>query len=779
MRGVIRRVSLVTAVLVPVAFALVANLATGTVQVSAWWWPWAVWSASSVLVVATVIIELRQRHTGEHAPPGAGALDEPAAQLAEAVRAQWRDEEDRRRVHDPFPLPLRWGPAAAGLADHWANIRRAPAGTDPGPLLLAGSLDQIAGMYRRIPSGRLVVLGRAGAGKTSLAVRFLLDMLATRSSRDPVPVVFGLGSWNPPATSLRDWLAGELLRGYPALAAPALGGMSLAAALVQAGRILPVLDGFDEIGDGLHGSALKAVNATRMPLLLTSRSKEYAAAVTASDVLTAAAVIELDGLTVADLDGYLPRTARPVAGAGHEAASSAATAWAPVLARLRPPEPDPAARALLQVLATPLMITLARAIYSDNPERDPADLLDTDRFRSPRDLENHLLGAFIPAVYQNQSGDQRPGSRYRRCQAARAERWLGYLAWHLDQLRTRDLALWQLGDTVPRLAAGLMAGAAVTVMSWLGDLLQFGPVLAMFPALISGGAAGLCFAYGSRRRPSRAELRLRGTAAPFMRRFAAGAAAGMAGGLALGMGPRASLVISVAAGLAFGSYVWLHTPAIISAVPTPSAVLRQDCVATLTFALAAALMYATVCTLELVNAPAIAAATRSPLGVTIAAITSLAAGGIAGSVMYGPVGGIVYGTLSGAGPILSSLTPPHPRGLSLSLGTALAAGAILGLAFALAVVLPRAWGTWTASRILLALHGDLPFRLMPFLEDARRRGVLRQSGGVYQFGHARLQDHLGKAYRDAHARGASRGRHARPFRREMPARYYRAPASPP
>jgi hypothetical protein len=31
---------------------------------------------------------------------------------------------------------------------------------------------------------------------------------------------------------------------------------------------------------------------------------------------------------------------------------------------------------------------------------------------------------------------------------------------------------------------------------------------------------------------------------------------------------------------------------------------------------------------------------------------------------------------------------------------------------------------------------------MTFLDDAYRRGVLRQGGAAYQFRHARLQDHL-------------------------------------
>ncbi|GGV95635.1 hypothetical protein GCM10015535_63320 [Streptomyces gelaticus] len=37
---------------------------------------------------------------------------------------------------------------------------------------------------------------------------------------------------------------------------------------------------------------------------------------------------------------------------------------------------------------------------------------------------------------------------------------------------------------------------------------------------------------------------------------------------------------------------------------------------------------------------------------------------------------------------------------------------------------------------------------MAFLDDAYRRGVLRQTGAVYQFRHIRLQHHLARSYRE-------------------------------
>jgi hypothetical protein len=51
-----------------------------------------------------------------------------------------------------------------------------------------------------------------------------------------------------------------------------------------------------------------------------------------------------------------------------------------------------------------------------------------------------------------------------------------------------------------------------------------------------------------------------------------------------------------------------------------------------------------------------------------------------------------------------------------------------------------AWGWYTLARSWLALRGRLPWRLMSFLDDAHRRGVLRQSGAVYQFRHTGTQD---------------------------------------
>jgi hypothetical protein len=72
---------------------------------------------------------------------------------------------------------------------------------------------------------------------------------------------------------------------------------------------------------------------------------------------------------------------------------------------------------------------------------------------------------------------------------------------------------------------------------------------------------------------------------------------------------------------------------------------------------------------------------------------------------------------------------------------------LLGWLFALPVIsglmlLGSASGAWMSCCVVMSSRKLLPLRLMSFLKDAHRRGVLRQSGGVYQFRHSLLQERL-------------------------------------
>ncbi|MCA6092198.1 helix-turn-helix domain-containing protein [Streptomyces sp. SCA3-4] len=693
------------------------------------------------------------------------ALADVGEQLAQAVAARWQREEEHRQVHDPYPLPLRWQPAPEELTDHWANIRRLPAGVRHGPLELSGRLDEIVGVYGRIPSGRLVVLGRPGSGKTILAVRFVLDHLKSRARTHAVPVIFSIGSWDPTAITFRDWLARQLTRDHPGLAAPGPAGPSLAAALVESGRVLPVLDGFDEIAGGLRRPALEALNATTLPLVLTSRPSEYAAAVAETDVLTSAAAVSLIDLTLGDLADYLPRTTRKARGG-----DPARTAWDPVLSELGeqggPGGPGeqrgsgehgerPHSRAganLAAVLTTPLMVTLARAVYSDTPGHDPVSLLDTRRFGSPEELEEHLLDNFVATVYRPRP-EHHPGSGPRRdVDPERARYWLGYLAHHLTRLDTPNLEWWRLGSGLRRSTRTLVTALLIALTTGLVDCgvgSLFDSLGFQIPdALAVGTIAGLMFgvtywfmvaAKDTAVAPSGVRMKMGGRDGKAVRRavrqlviglvvglvfgFGYGFIRGVHDGFALHLGPSMALraglydgmvyglAFTLAAGPAFGLLGLLETPLDIRSAINPVSLLRGNC--------------RTVTAQLLVWAPTFGLLVGFGAGVAIRFLPALL-----GPIAWNTVSSIKMGLISGLCGALS---------YSLSL---------------------TAWGQWVVfSRIWLPLTGRLPWSVVGFLEDAYERGVLRQAGAVYQFRHARLQDHLARTYRASRApRRPERGR---------------------
>lgn len=181
-------------------------------------------------------------------------------------------------------------------------------------------------------------------------------------------------------------------------------------------------------------------------MLLTSRVDEYAAAVRSGDVLTAAAVVTLEDLGVAELAEYLPRTHK---------AHTGPSKWMPVVDHLRAAPGAP----LTRVLSTPLMVALARTIFSDT-DADPAELLEVT---SESELEQRLLAGFVPAVY---SGIQEHDVNA-------VHRWLRFLATHLNRQMTYDLAWWRLVFAVPRAVVGLVFG--LTMMGLV--LLNFVPII--------------------------------------------------------------------------------------------------------------------------------------------------------------------------------------------------------------------------------------------------------------------------------------------------------------
>lgn len=366
--------------------------------------------------------------------------------LAAALGRLWAGEERLRRVHDPRPMPIRWDSA------------------DPARAAFGWYGDVLA-FFRDLPARRVVFLGSAGAGKSVLVVKLARDLLHTRGAGDPVPVIFPAGEWGP-GVDLGQWLAEELTRRYSGLAEEVRLGTGeigrLADLLVAGGRVIPILDGLDELPEVSRAEAIAQVNdlGSELPLAVTSRPDEYQDAVRgAGRGITVATVVELRPLRVPEVEDYL-REATAARPDGR---------WDPLLARLHA-EPD---GPLAAALTTPLLLGLARTVYEDGDgDADPAELADWARFADRAAIESHLLEEFVPAVYAPRT--YRVGPARPRYTARQATRWLAFLAWHLRRTGTQELAWWRLfpavgaGDGLVQVVRfGLLGYLGWALLGWL------------------------------------------------------------------------------------------------------------------------------------------------------------------------------------------------------------------------------------------------------------------------------------------------------------------------
>jgi hypothetical protein len=632
------------AVVVSVALALVLNLATNTVRVTWPWWPAAVWTAVMVLVLASVSVEYSRRRDTEAEDPAA-PLERAAAELAGWVRRQWEREAGLRGLLRPRPLRVRWSSTERLVAPPAGEVLGPTVGAWATRLKLHGDVTEIAVVCRKLPARQLVVIGAPGAGKTSLAVLLVCGLLRDRQPEEPVPVLMNLFGWNPTTEPLDTWLARRLAELYPALTGSARFGPDAADRLVDGDWILPVLDGLDEMPEELRTAAVAALTdavGVNAPLVLTCRSEEYQNAVQATGIpLARAAVVELEPVTGHQAAAYLPAGQID----GHRR-------WARVTAHLEA-SPD---GALATALSTPLMVYLARVAYTP-PHTDPAELL---RFADSVEVEDHLLQAYLPAIYASSSGARTgdPVPPMRDYPADQARLWLAFLARHVHEQGDQNIAWWHLIHAVSRheLWCGTIGGLVGSLAAGLAAWLAMGPWMALIFGIMGALWVGLMGA-GVEGTPHIVRRRSK------WRRLAV---TSMLSVLTLNLQDRGE---ALNAG-----------PAADDELLDPRLALRNDLVAILVVGLGA-----------------------------------------------GTVLGLGFGLRLGL-----------EHGLAAGLGSGVAAGLIAGLG----VAAQSAWFKFEIARCWLAGRGLLPWRVLRFLDDAYRRGVLRRSGAEYQFRHARLWDHL-------------------------------------
>ncbi len=665
----------------------------------------------AVPALAIPLVTWGRRGPAAAAAPTAGQLDDAREMLAGVIAQQWRQEALARSLGDPEPMPVCWGLTEPAVMDH-------PRFIAVGELSFTGRSDQIdalAAEFRRLRRRRLVILGTPGSGKTTLAVQLLLELLATRQPGEPVPVLVSLAGWNPAEQpQLHTWLAARLADDYPSLGA---FSPTTAQALAEQGHLLPILDGLDELPEPRRPKVIAALNMSLTntdQLVLTSRTTEYATAVTeAGDVLTSAAVIAPTPLTAAQAADYLTHCLPPDSG----------PTWRELLHRLR----SGTAGHLAPVLATPLGLWLLRTVYITS-RADPTPLLTPGVTPVQTDLFDQLIPAVLTTRLASCHGNLFRPRRSWNPHDVRG--WLTYLARLLHHTGTRDLCWWHLArhTLTPRLVAltvGLSLGLVFGVVVALTVELTVGPVARLAGGLTFGVTLGLTFGLmlepTAHRwladEPAQANLQVKQRVALLTRRLAVGSTVGLPVGLVVGLvggltvglttgqalgltvGLTVGPTVGLAGGLAIGLIEWVGIPNRTDWASGPQSTYR-------------------------------ATRTLTVLQVCLAVLATALAIGLAGQLLASLMGG---------------LTVDLAGGLMVGLASGLAAGLTAGLAARRAarlVIRSGAWLTYVLATCQLAASRKLPLRLMSFLDDAYRLGLLRTVGPAYQFRHAQFQDHL-------------------------------------
>ncbi|MFT7837509.1 hypothetical protein Q5530_15305 [Saccharothrix sp. BKS2] len=491
------------------------------------------------------------------APTPEPDVDELTDRLAVAVRVQWEQAAADRGLRQPAPLPIRWrrsrepvaGPPSAATASRsfapLPGVERVTTAQ-----LREGTHRTLHRVYGGLASGRLILAGGPGSGKSSAAVLLLLDALehrrqvpAEQRARVPVPVLFTLHGWDPETTPVREWLAAKLTE-IPVLSGR--DGRRRAAELLGAGRIAVFLDGLDEIPGHHRPTALRALGDQALfRLVLLTRTAELVAAAR-DGVLTGAVALELRPLTPADAATYLR----------HGLPDPPAEPWRAVLEALHGNADVPVVRAL----DNPLAVTLLRDAHRPPGAGTVGELLDTTRFPTPGHVTHHLLDQAITTAYAPRPGEPPP-----RYTADVARHTLTLVALRLRHEGTRDFIWWNVPNWISRAhrarftagVNGLVGGVGGAILGGVTGVFSSGFPEGALAGFTFGSLGGLAGGFLFGRLDADSPVRLGGFARSRARwgwNLASGLLRGALFGLLVGLlfGPTSGVLLGLTFGLGSG-----------------------------------------------------------------------------------------------------------------------------------------------------------------------------------------------------------------------------------
>ncbi|NER97582.1 MAG: NACHT domain-containing protein [Symploca sp. SIO1B1] len=308
--------------------------------------------------------------------------------------------------------------------------------------------------------GRLLILGKPGAGKTTMLLE-LAKVLVQRVEEDlnePVPVLLSLSSWQNNQQSISDWIVAELNSGkyykFP---------KNITKQWLKDGEIIPLLDGLDELAAERQEKCVNKINEFLQPgnwidqLVVCSRIEEYQLYSTQLALNTS---VELQPFNEEQIQDYLRRT-------GNE------QLWNSI-------RDEPELRELAQTPFLLNVIVLSSQKLSLNKWQE---------FQSSAERLNYLLSAYVEQMLGRGYQGKRPSDENTR-------RWLGWLALKLIKQNETEFFIEKIQPTWlenkgQRLSYKLSYGLIVGLILGLFFLLSYGLIRGLIIGLSGGLIIGL------------------------------------------------------------------------------------------------------------------------------------------------------------------------------------------------------------------------------------------------------------------------------------------------
>jgi hypothetical protein len=333
--------------------------------------------------------------------PAAKRPDRNERTLIDAV---WTEVDDRLRqsLYNAFLISLDMAEQRSQVSRPWdSELRTAEQKSKP----LPSGTSIVEVFDRRDVGGKLLVLGNPGAGKTTT----MLDLAAALVQRanadpdEPIPVMVNLSSWRDAQQSLTEYIWKNLKEKQVSIP------KDLWKAWLKEKKIVPLLDGLDEIPPERQEAAVKAINnwlkseEGSSRLLVCSCLEEYELYTTNLHLNGA---ICINPLTDDQIKAYLNSLKM-----GH--------LWNTLY---RDTE-------LLKLVRTPLLL---RVSTSTN---DAIDLTQLEQLKTTHDRRKYLLKAYISC----QLNEPLNSKGYQPNQQPTGQQICNWLAWLAKQLEEQSV----------------------------------------------------------------------------------------------------------------------------------------------------------------------------------------------------------------------------------------------------------------------------------------------------------------------------------------------------